>query len=122
MGRLSEREWGWIVTAAIFGWIEARTRQAISEGRDAEQWIRATGLAPAPGDVAVVRSILTTLADTAGIDWAEPLAAWPEPQMTNFLLLAWRLIGEALEARDEGPGTILKPSKFNEKVGDPVPF
>ena len=70
IGRVTEEQWGWIVAAAIFGWIEARARQAIAEGCDGEAFIRATGLSPDPCDVAVVRSILPELADKAGIDWS----------------------------------------------------
>jgi hypothetical protein len=121
VGRLNEREWGLIVTAAIFGWIEVRVQQAIAEGRNSEETVRLTGLSPNPCDVAVVSSILPALAD-ADIDWSQPLMAWPKEQITNFLLLAWRLINEAETARDHGPGKILRKSKFNEETGDPIPF
>jgi hypothetical protein len=70
----------------------------------------------------VVHSILPTLADKAGIDWSLSLQAWSKDAMTDFLLLAWRLIGEAEAIRDHGPGRILKKSEFNERVGDPLPF
>jgi hypothetical protein len=122
IGRLSDQEWGTIIAAVIFGWIEVRVRQAIAEGRDQEETVRWTSLSPDPCDVAVVRSILPTLADQAGIDWNLPLAAWSKDQMTDFLMVAWRLIGETETVRDHGPGRILKKSEFNERVGDPIPF
>jgi hypothetical protein len=122
VGRLKDHEWGWLVTAIIFGWVEVRVQQAIAEGRDSEESVRLTGLNPDPCDVAVVRSILPALADQAGIDWSQPLAAWSSDVMTSFLLLAWRLISEAEIVRDHGPGTILKKAEFDEKTGDPVPF
>jgi hypothetical protein len=122
IGRLGDRELGLIVTAALFNWVEARWQQAIAEGRDAEEMVRFTGLQPSPGDSAVVRSILPALADQAGIDWAQPLAAWSSDTMTRFLLLAWRLIGEAEAVRDHSPGRILKPAEFDERNGDPIPF
>jgi hypothetical protein len=122
VGELEDREWGWIVAAVIVGWIEIRMQQAIAEGRDAEEVVRWTDFVPDPCDVAVVHSILSALADKAGIDWSRPLAAWSKDTMTDFLMLAWRLIGEAETVRDHGPGTILKKSEFNEKVGDPIPF
>jgi hypothetical protein len=75
VGRLSDHQWGWIITAAIFGWVQIRVEQAIGEGFDQEQAVRLTGLTPSPCDVAVVSSILPTLADTAAIDWALPLSA-----------------------------------------------
>ena len=122
VGRLKDHEWGWLVTAIIFGWVEVRVQQAIAEGRDSEESVRLTGLDFDPCDVAVVRSILPALADQAGIDWSQPLAAWSSDVMTSFLLLAWRLISEAEIVRDHGPGTILKKAEFDEKTGDPVPF
>ena len=115
-------QWGWIVTAAIFGWIETRVEQAIAEGLDQEQTVRLTGLSPSPCDVAVVRSILPTLADTAGIDWTLPLAAWSKDTMSDFLLVAWDLIRKAEIARDHGPGRILRKSTVREVVADEVPF
>jgi hypothetical protein len=99
VGRLSDHEWGMICTAVISGWIEVRVQQAIAEGRDQEEMVRLTGLNPSPCDSAVVRSILPALADQAGVDWTLPLAAWSGDTMTGFLLLAWRLLGEAETAR-----------------------
>jgi hypothetical protein len=120
--QLDDQSWGWIVAAVIVGWIEIRTQQAIAESRDAEEVVRWTNFIPNPCDVAVVRSILPTLADKAGVDWSQPLTTWSKDAMTDFLMLAWRLIGEAETVRDHGPGKILKKSEFNEKVGDPIPF
>ena len=121
VGRLNDLQWGWIITAAIFGWIQTRVEQAIEEGLDQEQAVRVTGLSPSPCDVAVVRSILPVLADQAGIDWSLPLAAWPQNTMVNFLLLAWELISKAEVARDQGPGKILRKSDW-DKTGDQIPF
>jgi hypothetical protein len=141
VGRLSDPQWGWIVTAAIFGWIQTRVEQAIEEGLNQEEAVRQTGLSPSPCDIAVVRSILPTLADKAAIDWAQPLQAWSKDTMSGFLLLAWQLITKAELARDNGPGGILKksaggnleipeflrrtpesPEAWDEKQGDPIPF
>jgi hypothetical protein len=126
IGRISDHEWGMIVAAVIFGWIEVRVRQAIAEGRDKEEVVRLTGLDPSPCDVAVVTSIQPELADKAEIDWSQPLASWPKEVMTDFLMLAWRLISEAEALRDHGPGGILrrkeKEAEYDEKVGDPIPF
>jgi hypothetical protein len=88
VGRLNDTEWGWIITAAIFGWVQTRCEQAIAEGLDQEQAVRLTGLTPSPGDVAAVRPVLPTLADSAAIDWSLPLEAWSKDTMVNFLLLA----------------------------------
>jgi hypothetical protein len=120
VGRLTDLQWGWLVTAAIFGWIQTRCEQAIEEGLDQEQAVRLTGLSPSPCDVAVVTAILPTLSDNAGIDWKLPLEAWSKDLMTNFLLQAWRLIAAAEIARDQ-PGKILKRSTLAES-NNPIPF
>jgi hypothetical protein len=122
VGRLSDLQWGWLVTAAIFAWIQTRVEQAIEEGFDQEQAVRLTGLTPSPCDVAVVTSILPTLADQAAIDWSQPLSVWSKDTMTNFLLLASRLIGTAEIARDQGAGKkILQKSELAE-LNNPIPF
>jgi hypothetical protein len=121
VGKLTDLQWGWLVTAAIFGWIQTRCEQAIEEGLDQEQAVRVTGLTPSPCDVAVVTAILPALADNAGIDWTLPLEAWSKDLMTNFLLQAWRLIDAAEIARDQGTGKILKTSALAES-NNPVPF
>jgi hypothetical protein len=120
VGRLSDSQWGWIVTAAIFGWVETRVAQAIEEGLDQEQAVRLTGLSPSPCDIAVVRSILPALADQAAIDWSQPLSTWSKDTMVNFLMFAWQLIGQAELARDHGPGKILR--KSDRELNDPLPF
>jgi hypothetical protein len=123
VGRLTVAQWGWIVAAIIFGWIEVRVEQAIAEGRDSEQMVRVSGLSPNPCDVAVVKSILRELADTAGIDWSQPLASWTPETMTGFLMLAWKLIIGAEAARDHGPGKILKKSEVvRDEMAQEVPF
>jgi hypothetical protein len=122
VGRLTDTEWGWLVIGAIFAWVEIRVQQAIGEGLDQEHMVRLTGLSPDPCDRAVIRSILPTLADQAGIDWSLPLASWSKDVMTNFLLLAWELITKSEIARDQGPGKILRKSEYNEKEGDSIPF
>ena len=122
VGRLTDLQWGWIVTAVIFSWIEIRCRQAIEEGLNQEQAVRQPGLTPSPCDVAVVRSILTELSDKAGIDWSLPLEAWSRDTMVNFLMLAWQLINKAELARDHGDGKILRKSDALQELNDPIPF
>jgi hypothetical protein len=118
LSKLSDQQWGWIVTAALFGWIEARCQQAIAEGLDQEKAVRLTGLDPSPCDVAAITSILPTLADKAGIDWELSLRDWSKNDMTNFLLTATRLISAAASARDGGE--IIRKSEADPS--DPVPF
>jgi hypothetical protein len=119
VGRLSDLQWGWVVTAAIFAWTKMRSEQAIADGRDQERMILATGFSPDPCDVAVVSSVLGELADTAGIDWDLPLKAWPKDVMVNFLSLAWALIRRAEQLRDYAPATVLRKPQVAE---DPIPF
>jgi hypothetical protein len=118
VGRLNDSQWGWIITAAIFGWIQTRCEQAIEEGLDQEEACRLTGLNPSPCDVAAVNSILPTLADKTAIDWSRPLQSWSPDEMTNFLLMAMRLIDAAETARDSGK--ILRQAK--PEFDDPIPF
>jgi hypothetical protein len=122
VGRLTDLQWGWIVTAVIFSWIEIRCQQAIEEGLNQEQAVRQTGLTPSPCDVAVVRSVLTELSDKAGIDWSLPLEAWSKDTMVNFLMLAWQLINKAELARDHGDGKILRKSDALQELNNPIPF
>jgi hypothetical protein len=95
VGKLSDQQWGWLLAAAIFGWIATRCQQAIAEGVDPEKAVRMIELSPSPGDVAVIRSILPTLADQVQIDWARSLADWSQNEMTSFLLAAWQLANNA---------------------------
>jgi hypothetical protein len=120
VGRLSDHQWGWLMTGGIFAWIQTRHEQAIEDGLDPEQAIHMTGLTPSPCDVAAVRSILPMLADQAAIDWSLPLQAWSKDTMTNFLLAAWQLINKAELARDQGPGKILRKTKDWSKEGDSI--
>jgi hypothetical protein len=123
VGRLNDTQWGFIFAGALFGWIQTRCQQEIAEGLDQEDAVRLTGHTPSPAEVATVRSILPALADQASIDWSEPLATWSQDRMTGFLVLAWQLLGKAELAGDQGAGGILrKPTTFDEKVGDPIPF
>ena len=124
VGRLNDHEWGWIITAAIFGWVQTRCEQAIAEGLDQETAVRMTGLTPSPCDVAAIKSILPELADNAGIDWALPLNAWSQETMISFLLLAFELSKNAELARDRVAGTIVRQSTKEDwdREGDPIPF
>jgi hypothetical protein len=127
VGQLSDSQWGWIITGAIFAWVQTRVEQAIEEGLDQDQAVRITGLSPSPCDVAVVRSILPELADKAAIDWSQPLVAWDRDTMVNFLLLAWQMIGKAEATRSHGPGKILRETEKDKNEdwatkGDGLPL
>jgi len=120
IGRLSDLEWGWVVTAVIFGWIKARAEQATAEGLDVEQAIRLTTLDPNPWDVGAISAILPQLADTADLDWSKPLAEWSREDMSSFLATAHALIRKAVIARDLGGGPIARKAK--DVPSDPIPF
>jgi hypothetical protein len=124
VGRLNDYEWGWIITAAIFGWVQTRCEQAIAEGLDQESAVRMTGLTPSPCDVAAIKSILPQLADTAGIDWALPLSAWSQETMIGFLVQAFELSKKAERVLDQGAGTIVRQSTQQDwdRKGDEIPF
>src|SRR5262249_41869443 len=101
VGRLSDAEWGWVLSAMLFGWIGKRAEQAAAEELDTERTIRITGLDPEPWDCVAVAAILPDLADAcSGPDWSKPLTAWPRDTMVEFLLVAMRLIRKAMIARD----------------------
>jgi hypothetical protein len=100
VGRLTDRELGWIVSGALFGWITARSQQATEEGWDQEKTSRTTGLALEPWDVGAVLAILPSLAAACDLDWTEPLTNWPRETMAEFLLVGLRLVRRAMIARD----------------------
>jgi hypothetical protein len=101
IGRLGDVEWGWVFAAMLFAWISKRAEQATSEQLDTEQAIRLTALDPEPWDAGAVAAILPDLADAcSGVDWSQPLTAWPKDTMVEFLLTAMRLIRRAMIARD----------------------
>ena len=101
IGRLSDTEWGWIISGVLFAWISKRAEQAAAEQLDTEQTIRMTALDPQPWDAGVVAAILPELADTCSdLDWSKPLTAWSREDITEFLLKAMPLIRKAMIARD----------------------
>jgi hypothetical protein len=121
VGRLSDVEWGWVVSAVIFAWIRTRAEQAAAEEIDTERCVRMTGLGPEPWDVGAITAILPELAETTAIDWSQPLSAWSCETMTTFLLTAMRLIRKAMIARDISDRGVTQKSN-TKKLNDPLPF
>jgi hypothetical protein len=122
VGRLSDIEWGWIVAAVIFAWIQTRAEQATAEGLDTERTIRVTGFARGePWDAGAIAAILPELGDDESIDWSQPLAAWSRGAMIAFLQKALALVRKAEIARDLGDGTITRKAGA-DKLNDTVPF
>jgi hypothetical protein len=102
VGRLSDIEWGWVLTAMLFAWISTRSRQATAEQLDTEQLIRLIALDPQPWDAGAVEAILPELADACAeiVDWSKPLAEWSRETIVEFLLKAMLLIRKGMIARD----------------------
>jgi hypothetical protein len=101
IGRLSDHEFGWIVSGALYGWISTRSQQATEESWDQEKTIRTTGFVPEPWDAGAVATILPWLFESCPtLDWTKPIAEWPREAMIEFLLMALRLIRRAVIARD----------------------
>ena len=110
VGRLTDVEWGWIVTAILFGWISERATQATSNGLDTEKTIRDISLVePRPWDAGAIGVILPELAD-APIDWTAPLSELSRDEMIAFLGAAYTLIDKAMQARELGGNTITRKS------------
>jgi hypothetical protein len=117
-GRLSDQQWGWIISAAIFAWIRTRYQQAVAEGLAKEEHV--TRMNPSPCDSAIVVSILPALADQFPIDWSKPLADWSREEMADFAGLAGRLIDGAKAALERVPDAIL--NKPAGDLSDDIPF
>jgi hypothetical protein len=102
VGRLNDRELGWIISGALLGWITTRSQQAAEEGWEQEKTIRTLGLARnEPWDVGAVVAILPRLFESCpDLDWSRPVGEWPRETMADFLLAALRLIRRAMIARD----------------------
>src|SRR5262245_49944752 len=139
VGRLSDAEWGWIISGELFAWISKRAEQAATEQLDTEQLIRMTALDPQPWDAGAVAAILPELADAcAELDWSKPLGAWPRDGIIEFLLKAMPLIRKAMIARDisdkgitrkssaatiarqanaAAGGPLMTPDELNDEIG-----
>lgn len=117
-GKLSDLQWGWIISAAIFAWIKTRYRQAIAEGLASEEHV--TQMEPSPRDGAIVQSILPMLADQAKIDWSMPLAGWSKQEMAGFIEQAIQLIDRAKALLERTPNPIVQ--KSDRELDDVIPF
>jgi hypothetical protein len=111
VGRLTDLELGWLVAAAVFGWIRTRAEQATAEGWDTEQTLRVSELDPDPWDAGAVTHILPQLADLDGIDWSTPVGTWSKDTITRFILTAMKLTRAAMLARDVSGGGICTKRK-----------
>jgi hypothetical protein len=139
IGRLSDGEWGWIISGVLFAWICKRAEQATAEQVDTEQLVRLVALDPPPWDAGAVAAILPDLVDGCpGLDWSKPLTAWSREDIIEFLLKAMALARKAMIARDfsekgitrkssasviarqtnaAAGGPLMTPGEFNDEVG-----
>jgi hypothetical protein len=113
---LSEIEWGWIVCAAIFSWIETKARQAVYEGRAYDETIQAMPGEPAPWEAGAVASILPALGKIETLDWAKPMGEWSKEQIVSFAWHCHKLTDQALAHRDEGAKDVV--TQLNRAVAE----
>lgn len=100
---LSEIEWGWIVAAAIFGWIKTKAEQAVAKGRGYDDAIRTMATRdPQPWEAGAVGTILPALGNIQNVDWSKPVGDWSKDQIVGFAWQIYKLADNALAARDEG--------------------
>jgi hypothetical protein len=131
VGRLSDVEWGWIVAAVLFGWIDTRAQQATSNGvglPNQFRYIRESSLEPDPWDIGAIEAILPELANSDA-DWSKSLTEFSRDEMIAFLGDAYSLIGKAMLARDKGEERVTRKSPpgtaeadANADWDDPLPF
>jgi hypothetical protein len=122
IGRLGDREWGYVAAAIIFGWIQTRAQQASAEGHDIEQRIRATNIDPDPWDSGPIIAILPELAEACGdLDWSLPIGKWPKEIMAKFLIQAMKLIKPAIDARVLSARGVTQKATLKE-IADDIPF
>jgi hypothetical protein len=129
IGRLSDTELGWIIAAALFGWITTRARQATSNGVGSDRYLREIEIDPDPWDIGAIEAILPELANSE-TDWSKSLVQFSREEMIAFLGDAYNLIGKAMLARDNGeeritpkgpPGTA-EAATAEANWDDPIPF
>ncbi len=100
---LNNLEWGWICSAAVFAWIKTKSQQAVAEGVGYDTAIRAMpGPGMQPWDQGAVEGILPALGDLKGVPWDKPLGDWSKLEMIAMAWAMYRLVDQALAARDEG--------------------
>jgi hypothetical protein len=101
VGRLTESEWGWIVSAVVSAWVRTRSEQASVEGWSCERAAHTTMLEPDPWLEGAVASILPKLAEACpALDWSKPVGEWPKDHVVAFLIAGFNLAPRAIAARD----------------------
>jgi hypothetical protein len=129
IGRLTESEWGWVVSTVISAWVLIRSEQASVEGWNCERAAHATGLEPDPWVQGAIASILPKLVEACpGIDWGKAVGEWAKNDVVALLIAAFELIQRALAARDAaenplgtgGANPDLVARELNAAAGNPL--
>ena len=108
VGRLSDVQWGWIVTGAIFAWVRTRVEQGDRRRpRSGAGRAHYRALAIAAVTSRVVRSILPTLADTAGDRLVTAADRLVERHHDELFAVGLAAAQQGGSARDHGPGKII---------------
>jgi hypothetical protein len=108
--KLTDQDLGWLASAAIFGWISARSEQAATFGLDHEELIHTTGICPDPWLHGAVAAALPLLADI-NINWNRNVMSWDKEEMIEFASKVFEIVDRAMAARDAVNGTIVtKPA------------
>jgi hypothetical protein len=111
VGRLNDRELGWIVVEAVLSWLSVRAEQSAAMNLSVERVARWTS----EWDVAATRAILPVLAELP-VDWNRPLGSWSRDEIVRFLTQASALIRGVTES---GATITRKP---DTDLNDPVSF
>lgn len=99
--RLSDTEWGWMIAAAIFGWINIKAQEATEHGLDVDHAILTMPGDPTPWDRGAVEMTLPKIADL-DLPWDKPVGAWSKEQVVQLLWKSHGLIDDAATRRDQG--------------------
>jgi hypothetical protein len=112
---LSDLEWGWICSAAIFAWIKTKAQQAVAEGIGYDVPIRSmVGYSPEPWEYGAVETILPELGEIKGVDWEKPIGEWSKNQIISFACQIHRLADKALMMRSMG-----EEDSITQKIDQP---
>lgn len=107
IGSLSDTEWGWIVAAAVFGWIKSKAQYAINEGLSTEAAIRQTGRSPEAWEAGAVQAALPALGGIE-LDWSKPVGDWSRDEVTQFAWHCYREIDGALARQADNTPNIVR--------------
>lgn len=122
VGNLGDYEWGWIVSAAIVGWIDVKAQEAVAHGLTIERAILAAPGDPEPWDAGAVAAVLPQLADVV-LPWDQPVGAWDKASVVKLLWAGHGLVAQALAARTRGKeDDLFAPGKVQRDLDDEIPF